>query len=69
MFLVGGGILAHGLPFMHGLVHSIEHYYGSLAATLGGAFMNMVLGVVAGAIVLIAVTLVGKMFAKPKAHH
>jgi len=68
MFLVGGGILAHGLPFMHGLVHSIEHYYGGFAATLGGSLANMVLGVVAGAVVLAVVTSVGKMFAKPEAH-
>ena len=69
MFLVGGGILAHGLPFMHGLEHSIEHYYGGFAATLGGSLANMVLGVVAGAIVLIAVSLIGKLFAKPKVRH
>jgi len=64
MFLVGGGILAHGLPFMHSLTHSIEYYYGSIIATLGGSLANMILGIVAGALVLLAVTLVSKVFAK-----
>ncbi len=64
MFLVGGGILAHGLPFIHGIEHSIEHYYGGIAAVLGGSLINMVLGVVAGAIVLIAVTGITKVFGK-----
>ncbi len=64
MFLVGGGILAHGLPFMHSLEHSIEHYYGGLAATLGGSLINMLLGLVAGAVVLLATTMFGKLFVK-----
>lgn len=64
MFLVGGGILAHGLPFMHGLVNSIEHYYGGLAATLGNALVNMVLGVVAGTVVLIVVSSMSKLLGK-----
>jgi predicted DNA repair protein MutK len=69
MFLVGGGILAHGLPFMHKLTHSIAHYYGDFAATLASSLLNMVLGVVVGAIVLVAVTLISKLFAKPSAKH
>lgn len=69
MFLVGGGILAHGLPFIHGFEYSIEHYYGSVAAILGGSLMNMVLGVVAGAIALMAANLVSRIFVKPKAGH
>lgn len=64
MFLVGGGILAHGLPFMHGLEHSIEHYYGGFAAVIGGSLANMVLGVVAGTLVLLAMTAVTKLFSK-----
>ncbi|MET0356071.1 MAG: DUF808 domain-containing protein [Cellvibrio sp.] len=64
MFLVGGGILAHGLPFMHGLEHSIAHHYGGVAAVLGGSLVNLVLGIVAGAIVLAAVTGITKLFRK-----
>jgi uncharacterized protein len=66
MFLVGGGILAHGLPFIVGLEHSIEHYYGGIASVVGGAFIKMVLGLIAGAIVLVAVSIVGKVFKKNK---
>jgi uncharacterized protein len=64
MFLVGGGILAHGLPFMHGIEHSIEHYYGGVAAFVGGSLLNMILGVVAGAVVLLATTAFAKLFTK-----
>ncbi len=69
MFLVGGGILAHGLPFVHGLEHSIEYYYGGVVAVIGGSLINMVLGVLAGAAALLVVTLGGKLFVKPKAGH
>ena len=64
MFLVGGGILAHGLPFMHGLEHSIEFYYGGFIATLGGWLANMVLGVVAGTLVLLVMTVFTKLFSR-----
>jgi predicted DNA repair protein MutK len=46
MFLVGGGILVHGMPFM-------PHWEGLAALALDGG-----VGVVAGAVVLAAVTLV-----------
>jgi predicted DNA repair protein MutK len=58
MFLVGGGILVHGLPFIH---HAIEELAQRLAAlpgagdVLGGLapiVLNGLAGVVAGAIVL-----------------
>lgn len=64
MFLVGGGILAHGLPFMHGLEHSIEHYYGAVASILGGSLLNMVIGLVAGAVALIVANSVSRLFLK-----
>ena len=67
MFLVGGGILAHGIPFVHGLELSIEHHYGGIAGVLGGSFVNMVLGVITGAIVLVAVTTIRKLFQKKHA--
>lgn len=69
MFLVGGGILAHGLPFFHGLEHSIEHYYGHIAAVLGGSLISLALGVVAGAMVLIVVSLATKLFSSSRSAH
>jgi predicted DNA repair protein MutK len=61
MFLVGGGILTHGLPVLH---HGIE----TITAATGGLswiippLLNAVVGVIAGAIVLLAVTGAGKMW-------
>lgn len=64
MFLVGGGILAHGIPFMHDLEHSVQYHYGSLAAGVGGSLANMILGIIAGAIVLLVVNGISKVFSK-----
>jgi uncharacterized protein len=68
MFLVGGGILAHGLPFMHDLTHGFE-VAGALLAGLGNMAVNLMLGVVAGALVLAAVALGGKLFKSKPAKH
>jgi uncharacterized protein len=62
MFLVGGGILVHGMPFIH---HGIEHLVHGLAQQPGiGGVLGAVLpllanagvGVAAGALVLLAVS-------------
>lgn len=57
MFLVGGGILAHGLPgfeaWLHHLLPSAGSFPGALAALLavaGPMLANAILGVVAGAV-------------------
>lgn len=52
MFLVGGGILVHGIPGLH---HWVEHY-GLFAIVLNGIF-----GVIAGALVLGAVMIFNKI--------
>lgn len=60
MFLVGGGILAHGIAPLH---HGIEHLgetlglFGGLAAAL----LNALVGIAGGALALLAVTLFGKL--------
>lgn len=64
MFLVGGGILVHGVP---ALGHAIEAWlaqWGGVAAVLGSMLANAVVGIVAGAIVLAAVELGKKLFGK-----
>ena len=67
MFMVGGGILVHGIPALGELLHHVEEsahaapgggVLGWLASAAGGA----VAGIVAGAIVFILVTLAGKLF-------
>ncbi|SMC29301.1 hypothetical protein SAMN02745857_03749 [Andreprevotia lacus DSM 23236] len=68
MFLVGGGILTHGIAPLH---HGIEHLAGTLPlGSVVGALLNGVFGVVAGAACLVAVALGGKLlgaFKRPAA--
>jgi predicted DNA repair protein MutK len=65
MFLVGGGILVHGLPVLH---HGVESITAATASAVSGlswvmpTLLNAVVGVIAGAIVLAAVTGTGKMW-------
>ncbi|KAG0959295.1 hypothetical protein G6F31_011798 [Rhizopus arrhizus] len=54
MFLVGGGILVHNVPALHHAVQALggEGQWGWLVSAVG----NMVVGIIAGAIVLAAVS-------------
>jgi len=66
MFLVGGGILTHGLPWLH---HGIEQLAGAVAAWPGGALwaalapslLDALVGVIAGALVLLGVSAVSRL--------
>lgn len=63
MFMVGGGIVTHSIPVIH---QWIEH---AAAATepvgwLTSSVLNGVAGVVIGGLVLLAITLAGKLFRK-----
>lgn len=66
MFMVGGGILVHGWPFAH---HLIEGVAASLAPLAGGAvlaavtptLLSALVGVVAGLLLVLPMTLVGKL--------
>lgn len=60
MFLVGGGILVHGIGPLH-------HWVETQAPGVLGALVNGLLGVVAGALVLGVVTLAGKLRPAAKA--
>ena len=68
MFLVGGGILVHGMPGGHELVHALAHGAGSIpgvGAMLAAAvplLLDGVAGIVAGAAVLAGVTLGGRVW-------
>ncbi|MGQ9896161.1 MAG: DUF808 domain-containing protein [Acidobacteriota bacterium] len=68
MFLVGGGILVHGLPMVHHWVEELEHLVavipsvGRTLAWLVTPLGNGVFGVLAGAVILMLV-LVGKQIA------
>ena len=63
MFLVGGGILIHGLPFLHHFLESLVPH-GGAAGLLAGLTADAVVGIVAGAIVLAGVTVFQKVFKK-----
>ena len=61
MFLVGGGILAHGLP----LVHELTLNLGSgVVAGIANSMIKIILGILAGAVVLALVMVVSKLFPK-----
>ncbi|MCG5259096.1 DUF808 domain-containing protein [Cupriavidus gilardii] len=76
MFLVGGGILVHGLPWAHHLEESAAQWLGGMPGVgpflswLGPLLINLVGGVIAGAIVLAGVMLVqrGRRALRPSSH-
>ncbi len=59
MFLVGGGILVHGIGPLH---HAIEAFSAGRGGALTGALLNGLAGVVAGAVVLAVVAVAGKLW-------
>ncbi|MBI2373629.1 MAG: DUF808 domain-containing protein [Deltaproteobacteria bacterium] len=68
MFLVGGGILSHGIPFVHHLAESIASGLSAspVVAKLAGAGFDLVTGLVAGTIAVAIVTVIGKLRARGK---
>lgn len=73
MFLVGGGIVNHVVPFLH---HFSEHtidrvddiaHIGSILGSVSEMLINFAVGIVAGAIVLLIVSLIQKIFNKGNA--
>lgn len=64
MFLVGGGILSHGIGALH---HGIEHL-GDLTGVFSGLttnFLNALVGLLAGLVVVGVMTLISKVRHKP----
>ncbi len=61
MFLVGGGILVHGVPPLHHAIEGFFSTWSSLARTVLPALVHALLGVVTGALVLGGVTLVKRL--------
>lgn len=70
MFLVGGGIVNHVIPFLH---HFSEHtidrvddiaHIGSILGSISEMLLNFAIGLIAGAIVLMVVSIVQKIFSK-----
>ena len=73
MFLVGGGILIHGLPGAHHVVETATHAaaalpaIGSLLKALTPLLIDGLAGIAAGALVLAGVTLGKRLFRSPAA--
>ncbi|HOB94212.1 MAG TPA: DUF808 domain-containing protein [Aquabacterium sp.] len=69
MFLVGGGILAHGVPVLHHLVDGWVAGAGAVVAVLLPLLADLVVGALAGAVVLAVVTAVQRLRGKPTPAH
>ena len=57
MFLVGGGILTHGVPALHHLIAGLLHGFDGVTIKLGTLLLDAAAGLVAGLLVLLAVTI------------
>ena len=62
MFLVGGGILSHGLPWVHHLIESLTSGFTGFAGALLPSALDGVVGLVTGALVLLLVSLLKRLF-------
>ena len=67
MFLVGGGILAHGIAPLRQAVERLSHDLGGIAQALLPLLIDGLLGVVAGALALAAVLLGKRLFGRAPA--
>lgn len=72
MFMVGGGILMHGLPIVHELPHIAAEaahtlpVVGTVFSTLAPTLVNAIAGVIAGALVLMGVNASSGIYTKLK---
>jgi predicted DNA repair protein MutK len=66
MFMVGGGILTHGVPVVHHWVETVSQSVGGVA-WLMPTLLNAGVGIVAGAAVLVVVSVVGRLWRTARA--
>ncbi|MTD39295.1 DUF808 family protein [Erwinia sp. CPCC 100877] len=64
MFLVGGGIVVHGIPALHHVIEQWGAMGGAVVAAVLPQLMNLVIGFVLGAVLMILVSLVNRMRGK-----
>lgn len=74
MFIVGGGILVHGIPGSEALIHHAEEIQGQLPhvghviSALTPTLINTLFGVVAGGLLFLAMSVGGRLMGKQAAH-
>lgn len=61
MFLVGGGILVHGVPPLHHAIEGLVQGAGGVVALLVPTLLDALVGIVAGAIVLAGVSAIQRL--------
>lgn len=65
MFLVGGGILVHSIPAIHHVVQNIIEWLattvGQIFNTIGPILIEGIVGIIAGGLVLLVVSLINKV--------
>ncbi|MGY2316858.1 DUF808 domain-containing protein [Pseudomonas sp. SDO5522_S412] len=66
MFMVGGGILTHGVPVVHHWIETVSQSTGGLA-WLMPTLLNAVAGIIAGAVVLAVVSVLGNLWKRVRA--
>ncbi|MEO8270604.1 MAG: DUF808 domain-containing protein [Aureliella sp.] len=72
MFLVGGGILSHGVPAIHHAVEALVHplaeieSLGRMLSSVGQLIVEGLLGILAGFFVILLVALVRPLFMRPQ---
>ena len=72
MFLVGGGIINHAVPWMHHFSEDTVEYVqeipsiGNIIGALAPTSLNLLIGFIAGLLVLLAVNMVKKIWPKSK---
>ena len=64
MFLVGGGIIVHGITPLHHAISEYSSGFNGLVSSLLSNGANLVLGFIVGAIVLLVVNLIAKVRGK-----
>ena len=69
MFLVGGGILVHGIDFLHHEVEDLAHLTG-MFESITTMLLNALVGLIVGVIVVAIITMIGKVRGnKPSSAH
>jgi uncharacterized protein len=63
MFLVGGGILVHGIPPLHHAIEALAQHAGALE-TIVTLLLDAAVGIVAGAVLLAGYTLAQRLRGK-----